>query len=134
MKTNIRFLLIAILSLGLFAMTSAPCCYADGEDDPLTIFVWEPSLGNTPIVRSPALIPISACYYSSLSTILVNCSIDLGSMTVEIENITTGSLSRTTIDATQGVHAFAISGDAGIYEITFMLSGGHEYIGSFEIE
>ena len=134
MKTNIRFLLIAILSLGLFAMTSAPCCYADGEDDPLTIFVWEPSLGNTPIVRSPALIPISACYYSSLSTILVNCSIDLGSMTVEIENITTGSLSRTTIDATQGVHAFAISGDAGIYEITFTLTGGHEYIGSFEIE
>lgn len=134
MKTNIRFLLIAILSLGLFAMTSAPCCYADGEDDPLTIFVWEPSLGNTPIVRSPALIPISACYYSSLSSILVNCSIDLGSMTVEIENITTGSLSRTTIDATQGVHAFAISGDAGIYEIKFTLTGGHEYIGSFEIE
>ena len=55
-------------------------------------------------------------------------------MTVEIENITTGTFSQTSIDATQGVHAFAISGDAGIYEITFTLSGGHEYIGSFEIE
>ena len=134
MKTNIQFLLIAILSLGLFAMTSAPCCYADGEDDPLTIFVGEPGVGDTPIIRSPALIPISAYYYSSLSTILVNCSIDLGSMTVEIENVTTGIISQTSIDATQGVHPIAISGDAGIYEITFTLSDGHEYIGSFEIE
>ena len=115
-------------------MTSAPCCRADGDDDPVIIFVGEPGLGDKPIIRSPALIPISACYYSSLSTILVNCSIDLGSMTVEIENITTGTFSQTSIDATQGVHAFAISGDAGIYEITFTLTGGHEYIGSFEIE
>jgi hypothetical protein len=134
MKTNNHFFLIAILSVGLFAMTSAPFCRADGDDDPLTIFVGEPGVGDTPIIRSPALIPISAYYYSSLSTILVNCSIDLGSMTVEIENITTGSLSRTTIEATHGVHPFAISGDVGIYEITFTLSGGHEYIGSFEIE
>ena len=134
MKTNIQFLLIAFLSLGLFAMTSAPCCRADGDDDPVIIFVGESGIGDTPIIRSPALIPISACYYSSLSTILVSCSVDLGLMTVEIENVTTGTHSQTLIDATQGVHAFAISGDAGIYEITFMLSGGHEYIGSFEIE
>lgn len=126
--------MIAFLSLGLFAMTSAPCCRADGDDDPVIIFVGESGIGDTPIIRSPALIPISACYYSSLSTILVSCSVDLGLMTVEIENVTTGTHSQTLIDATQGVHAFAISGDAGIYEITFTLTGGHEYIGSFEIE
>lgn len=134
MKTNNLLTILAIFALGAFANFTAPCCYADSDDDPVTIFIGEPGIGDTPIIRGPDQIPISASYYSSLSTILVNCRYDLGSMNVEIENLTTGTYTQASINATQGVHPFLISGEAGVYEISFTLSDGHLYLGSFEIE
>lgn len=61
-------------------------------------------------------------------------TIHLGSISVEIENLTTGAYSQATVNATQGVHPFLISGDVGTYEIIFTLSDGRVYFGSFEIE
>ena len=107
----------------------------DGE--PTDILITEGGHGSSPIIYAPALIPIQAAYsssHSSHSTIFVNFLYDLGYVSVEIENLTTGEYSQTTVNATQGVHPFVISGHAGIYEITFTLSNGQVYQGSFEIE
>ena len=92
------------------------------------------SYGGGPIIRMPGTIPIEATYYPSLSSVLVRFAYDLGSISVEIENLTTGAYSQAMVNATQGVHPFLISGDIGVYEITFTLSDGHTYIGSFEID
>ena len=126
-------LLLLLFSLCLFApMVSAQ---SGGNADPVTIIIGEfGDTGGSPSHHAPALIPIQAAYYSSITTILVDFLFDLGSVSVEIENQTTGSYSQTTVNATQGVHPFMISGDMGDYMITFTLSNGHVYIGEFSIE
>jgi hypothetical protein len=106
-----------------------------GEEPPEIIIIWDGgSVGGTPIHHAPAQIPIQAAYSSSHSTIFVNFLYDLGYVSVEIENITTGTFSQTTVNAAQGIYPFMISGASGIYEITFTLANGGVYIGSFQLE
>ena len=124
-----------ILLLFLLLLMFAPLVTAqNGGDDPIVIFVGQGgNEGGLPGYHAPALIPIQAAYYSSHSTVFVNFLYDLGYVSVEIENLTTGEYSQTTVNATQGVHPFVVSGQTGIYEIVFTLSGGQVYQGSFEI-
>lgn len=126
------------LSLILFATLIAAflpkTCLADDENTTIILIEQTSGFGDTPIIRSPDSIPIQAVYYPAISTIVVNFLNNLGSVSVEIESLITGSYSQTNINATQGVHLFVISGDDGVYEITFTLSDGHVYTGSFVIE
>jgi len=85
-------------------------------------------------LRAPALVPLRAYYYASVSSILLNFRYDLGQVSMSIENLTTGTISQSIVIGTPGIHWALISGVTGEYEITFTLSDGHEYIGSFEIE
>jgi len=124
--------LFFLLSLCLFA----PLSFAQtGGDDPTVIVVGNSGgHGGENPHHAPIVIPIQAAYYSSITTIVVDFLDDLGNVSVEIENLTTGAYSQTMINATQGVHPFIISGDSGVYEITFALTNGQVFIGSFEIE
>lgn len=123
--------LFFLLSLCLFA----PLSFAQtGGDDPLDIIITNGNQGGDQNHHAPALTPIQAAYYPSITTILVDFLYDLGQVSVEIENETTGGYSQTTINAMQGVQPFIITGASGIYELTFTLANGIVYIGSFEIE
>ncbi len=133
MKRKNPISLIVTLVFAAFFFFPAAHCYAQDEPTVITIADYG-SLGGDTGHHAPALIPIQAAYFSSVSTIYVNFLYDLGTVSVEIENQTTESYSQTNINATQGAHPFVISGDDGVYEITFTLSDGHVYIGSFEIE
>lgn len=124
-----------IILLGLFSSEVQSSANCSRDPDPEDILIVEGgSTGGVPIYHAPALIPIQAAYDSFHSTIMVLFQYDLGSVSVEIENQTTSEYSQTLVNATQGVHPFVISGHAGIYEITFTLSNGQVYQGSFEIE
>ena len=123
--------LLLILSLCLFA----PIMIAQtGNDDPIGIVIGE-SGGNgvNPSHHAPILIPIQAVYYPSISTIMVRFLFDLGTISVEIENETTGNYMQTTVNATQGMHPFVISGSSGLWLITFTFPSGEVLTGSFEI-
>ena len=133
MKKKNLFIILAICLIGLFACIAETRSFA-GDENTIPIIIGEGDFGGSPIIRSPGSVPIEAAYYPSLSFILVNFDYDLGSISVKIECLTTGAYSQVLLNATQGVHPFLISGDTGIYEITFTLSDGHTYIGSFEIE
>lgn len=124
------FLLAAVLLLAI------PCAVVRaGGDDPIDIVIGDGgSLGGSPAHYAPALIPVSAAYYPSLGSILLEFRYDLGSVTVTLENQTTGVSSCSVINAVQGTQLFPISGNTGVYEITFTLSNGRVYVGSFEIE
>ena len=132
MKRTSALFFFAALVVALVSITGIRC-YADGED-PTPIVIGDLGPNGLPIYHAPAQVPIQAAYSSSHSTIFVNFLYDLGYVSVEIENLTTGEYSQTTVNATQCVHPFVISGHAGIYEITFTLSNGQVYQGSFEIE
>ena len=132
MEKKKLFILIAALFFALLPLASISC-FAN-EDEPLPIVIGDPNPGGGPIFYAPAQIPIGAVVYPSLCTIVVDFLFDLGSVSIEIENLTTNSYSQTTLNATQGAHPILFSGDSGIYEITFTLSNGHIYWGTFEIE
>lgn len=105
--------------------------HADGDET--DIIIGEVGSGGGTIFHAPALVPIQALYYPSLSTIYVNFLYDLGTVSVEIENETTGAYSQSVINATQGVHPFLISGASGHWTITFTLSNGVVFYGEFTI-
>lgn len=127
---KIRFCLIALV-VALF-----PCLAISAPDgDPTEIIITEggKDMGGSGY-HAPALIPITAAYYAALSSLVLDFRFDLGPVTVSLENQTTGGTSQSVINALQGSQLLPISGDVGLYEITFTLSDGHEYIGTFEIE
>lgn len=132
MKKTIFCILAGLCAaLLLFGATGQP----NGDLDPLEIIISEGgSNSGGSGYHAPALIPISAEYYPSLCSILLDFRYDLGYVTVLLENQSTGATSQTVINAVQGSQLFPISGDFGVYEITFTLTNGRVYVGTFEIE
>ena len=55
---------------------------------------------------------------------MVNFLFNLGYVSVEIENQTTGEYDQTVVNAQEGPMLFPISGTAGQWAITFTLPGG----------
>lgn len=125
---------VLLLILSLFFCATIMSAQNNG-DDPTEIVIRESgnNSGN-PSHYAPALVPIQAVYSQSISTIVVSILYDLGYVSFEIENMTTGEYSQLYFNATQSIHPFMISGDVGVYEITFTLSNGRVYTGLFEIE
>ena len=120
--------MVALLMVAPFAKTRP-----DG-DDPIEIIIGEGgSNDDGRDHRSSDLIPIEASYYPSLSSLLLSFTDDLGSVAFKIENLTTGVVVQTVINAVQGDQFFPITGGAGEYELTFTLHDGYIYTGTFEI-
>lgn len=125
---------IFLLLVVLFSCAPLMSAQTGGGDDPIIIFVGSGgNEGGASGIHAPIQIPIQAAYYSSLSTVMVNFLHDMGSVSVEIENETTGAYMQTTINATHGVHPFLITGAAGHWTVTFTLSNGMVYVGEFDI-
>lgn len=124
-----------ILLLFLLLLMFAPLVTAqNGGDEPIVIFVGQGgNEGGSPGYHAPALIPIQAAYYSPHSTVFVNFVYDLGYVSVEIENLTTGEYSQTVVNALAGPMAFPISSSAGHWTITFTFTNGEVFYGEFDI-
>lgn len=133
MKNKKLFIYVVAFIIATLISVDTVQCHAD-DDNVVIIISNNGSLGGDTGHHVPALIPIQAVYSPSIATIFVSFLYDLGSVSVEIENLTTGAYSQAVINATQGVHPFLITGDEGAYKITFILSNGKAYIGSFELE
>ena len=105
-----------------------------GGEPPEIIIIGEGgSGGGSPIHYAPAQVPIQAAYYSPQSTVFVNFVYDLGYVSVEIENLTTGEYSQTVVNALAGPMAFPISSSAGHWTITFTFTNGEVFYGEFDI-
>lgn len=122
---------ILLLCVAFFCATTYACPdQHEGEPIPVT-------LGTTTEYsekpKAPILIPLDCVYYSNPSTIVVNFHSSLGSVSVEIENQTTGEYSQTMVNAVAGPRSFPISGNAGFWTVTFTLSNGAVYYGDFVI-
>lgn len=88
---------------------------------------------NSEIPKGPIQVPIDCVYYSDGSTIGVVFQENLGYVSVEIVNQTTGEYTQTTINSADGSAICPISGNPGFWTITFSLSDGTMYYGEFEI-
>lgn len=124
--------LVLLFTFLYLAVSSA----RSSEDDHQ--FIPIPVLDNTVVVgrthRAPAQIPIQAMYDGFTSSICVQFLRDLGDIEISIYNLFTGDCIEFDVDSSDGASILPISGDEGIYQITFLLESGHEYEGEFEIE
>lgn len=84
------------------------------------------------IHRAPVQIPI-ACLLEDDSCLVVTFLADLGTVSVEIENLTTGEYCSSPVNALPGPMIFPISGSVGNWRISFTLPSGVRYSGEFEI-
>lgn len=100
-----------------------------------TAIVIDPLPGVSPVTgpRSPALIPISAYYDSSLSSVLLSFRSNLGEIEVEVLNSSTGGYSSTFVDTQFLYSVIPITLGSGHYIITFTLSSGQQYQGEFNV-
>lgn len=132
MKTS-KFLLIA---MALFAVQLffSPNSFAQVIDEGEEIDVTMNNSGpNNSGNRLPVVVPVRVIYYSQSNLIEVLFSINLGDVTVEIENTDTAEYRSYLVDSSLGGDSFIISGDPGHYTITFTLANGTEYIGEWEL-
>ena len=122
-----------LLLLALFAFMLIPALNlgADPGDDP-TIIILEDEFpyGENPN-RAPSVIPIECLYYPSYSCIVAVFHFTLGTVTVEVENLTSGAYSSQVINGTAGAHIIPASNAAGTYRITFILADGTKFSGEF---
>ena len=121
---------LILCSLALFL--SMGNSFADEEGGTDIIIEENASMGG-PMFRDPTVIPISATAYSSPSFIEIRFLADLGFVSVEIENQTTGEYTQTMVNSAISPAIFPISGNAGFWTITFTLPDGTVYYGEFTI-
>lgn len=126
-----KFLLL-VISILMFAPFMK--AQTGGGDPTEIIIVGEGGSGEgTPSHKASVPVPITAAYNASLSTIMVNFLFNLGYVSVEIENQTTGEYDQTIVNAQEGPMLFPISGTAGIWNISFTFASGIFYSGAFGI-
>lgn len=125
MKAKLFFLITALIAV-------ANVYSAGAEVVPINI-VREPTPpGSEVLHRAPAQVPIG-CLLEDNSYLVVNIFADLGTVSIEIENQTTGENNQTTVKALAGQMIFPISASQGHWVITFTLQGGVIYYGEFNL-
>jgi hypothetical protein len=129
---NMRHVFLLLTALFLLFTPQAFIC-ADDETPEIILIEEGGSNNGGPTYHAPALIPIGCVYSSSLSSILATFLFDLGYISVELENTTTGEYSQTLVNALAGPMVLPISGTAGQWTITFTLPSGVQYYGEFII-
>ena len=100
-------------------------------DSVITIIPF-PVLNPTP-PKAPVLVPISASYESSLNSVILWFSHDLGELEVEVLNTISGYYSSAFVDTQFLSSVIPISGGPGHYTITFTLTTGQQLCGEFNV-
>lgn len=106
---------------------------ADPGDNPIPIKIEQSQSDPNDPNRGPAQLPITCYYYTSFESVFAVFQYSLGSVTIEIENQTTGYYSIQTINGIAGGHLIPASNTAGTYRITFTLLDGTTYSGEFTL-
>lgn len=119
-------ILLSILCLGAIESKS-------GNNDPIIPIQVIISTGQECPNRTPANVPIQACYQDVLSSVCMTFSQNLGVLDITITNLTDGTYADYEVDSSLGSAILPISGNEGIYNILITTAGGIQYGGEFEI-
>ena len=86
-------------------------------------------------IRSLIQLPIECHYFCIMNTIVTTVWSDLGDVVLTVTNCSTGSVWYDSFDsALEPQTILPISGDPGVYEITYITESGNVYEGTFIIE
>ena len=127
MKRFFLTVLTAFIGLGTYPLSAVE----DGDETAIILEV-DSSMNALP-PRAPTTVPITCIYYSSLSTINVSFLFDLGFVSIETENLTTGEYNQSIVNSSVSSMLLYISGTNGLWRISFTLTNGIVYSGIFLI-
>ena len=130
MKSVLKFGLFIILAVLFISPQTDARTQQDGPEVVPIVIVDKP---GKPIMRTPETIPITATYRSSFSAICVRFNSNLGDVDIDVMNSSTGDMWSWTVVGGNIMAVLPISGDNGMYTITFTLANGDEYEGEFEL-
>lgn len=122
-----------IILLGVFFSCATSFALPDGEGGTPIPILEDNSLEHAVPPKSPAQIPMDCVYYSSLTSIATTFHYDLGTVSVRVENQTTGDNYQVKVNALAGPMILPISGISGRWRIIFILANGVKYSGEFWI-
>ena len=128
MKTKFILLFLAVfLPLSVFQLNA-------DEKKPKHDIPLNPVKGYHDNNRSLTQIPVECCYMGMMNLILTTFSSDLGEVTLEVINTSTGEISYDIFDSGMTPQSvLPISGNSGYYTITYITEAGDIYEGSFII-
>ena len=106
----------------------------DGDHQFIPISVLDNTIQKGTTHRAPAYVPIQAFYNGFCSSVCISFLQNLGQVEVSITNLYNGEYAEYDIDSSEGTAIIPISGNYGLFRITFELSEGSGYTGEFEIE
>lgn len=128
MKTKFILLFLAVfLPLSVFQLNA-------DEKKPEQKIPLTKTKGDYNYNRSLTQIPVECCYMGMMNLILTTFSSDLGEVTLEVINTSTGETSYDIFDSGMTPQSvLPISGNSGYYTITYITEAGDIYEGSFII-
>lgn len=132
MKKHWTILLMTLLASAMFFYMEAK--NDDPEGEPIPIEFNDPGESGNPILRGPVVIPFEVYLDNTLSQVNVLFLANIGEVSVQLKNLTTGLISNTMIDSTYGEGVVPITGGAGSYYIVFWTEDGAQYSGFFFVQ
>ncbi|MBR1956581.1 MAG: DUF3244 domain-containing protein [Bacteroidales bacterium] len=125
MKTKLFSLFLAVLLSFTFSNLKA-------DDPPKVKIPLEIITTTVDDHRSIITLPIECHYLNFMSSIQTTTTDNIGEITVEVLNTTTGEYFNDTFSSSVNtLHILPISGSSGFYSITYTTSLGGEYVGTF---
>ncbi len=118
-------LLLFILFFGAEVSWSSSC----GDHQFIPIRVLDNTTETGREHRSQVYIPIQAFYDDFTSSIYIQFLLDIGDVNITVTNNDTGYSADFEMDSSLGTVILPISGESGLYDITFVLSEGGAYQG-----
>ena len=128
MKTKFILLFLAVfLPLSVFQLNA-------DEKKPEQKIPLTKTKGDYNYNRSLTQIPVECCYMGMMNLILTTFSSDLGEVTLEVINTSTGETSYDIFDSGMTPQSvLPISGNSGYYTITYITEAGDIYEGSLTL-
>lgn len=120
--------IVLLLSI-LFLAAEVTWSYSNGDHQFIPIRVLDNTTETGRENRSPEFIPILALYDDYSSSIYIQFLQSIGDVYIDVTNIDTGYNADFEVDSSLGTVILPISGENGLYDITFVLSEGGAYQG-----
>lgn len=125
--------LVLLSTIFMMGMVSPFIVAADDEDEE-EIEVKENTGGDENGDGPRGLdVPIVAAYNETTHLVSVSFLSNVGMVNIDIENEDTGTISSYMVNSAISHHSFLISGDSGLWTITFTLANGAEYVGEWVV-
>lgn len=100
------------------------------SNDPIPIPITTKPIPSSSDPHAPSITPFSVLYDSDMGTVSISTIAPMGIISVEFENLSTGTLITDSFDSTYpGV--FFLPNESGTWDITLILPSGATFGGSF---